>query len=149
MPVATSSSSKSTRCQSPPRFSRALPRAFSTRIRRIASAAAAKKWPRLFQWATSPLTPGWAAPSPPKGRGESVSSPSCEGGGRGGHQAQIGLVDQGRRLERLAGFLVGKSLGRELAEFIVNQRQELLRGGGIALLDGGEHACDVGHAWGG
>jgi hypothetical protein len=33
----------------PPRLARPLPRARSTRIRRMASAAAAKKWPRLFQ----------------------------------------------------------------------------------------------------
>ena len=56
--VATSSSSKLTRCQSPPCFSRALLRARSIRIRRMASAAAAKKWPRLFQsWFDPPASP--------------------------------------------------------------------------------------------
>ena len=50
--ASPSISSKSTRVQSPPRFSRLLLRALSTRIRRIASAAAAKKCPLLFQCCT-------------------------------------------------------------------------------------------------
>jgi hypothetical protein len=43
-------------------------------------------------------------------------------------------VDQGRGLERLAGRLLGQSVGRELAQLIVDQRQELLGGVGVALL---------------
>ena len=65
----------------------------------MASAAAAKKWPRLFQccaWSTS-------------------------------DQPQVRLVDQGRGLQRLAGLLLGQLLRRQLAQFVVDQRQELLR----------------------
>ena len=83
----------------------------------MASAAAAKKWPRLFQGC------GLVAV----------------------HQPQIGLVDQGRGLERLAGLLLGQLLGGQLAQLVVDQRQELLGGVRVALLDGGQDARDVGH----
>ena len=49
-------------------------------------------------------------------------------------------MDQGRRLQRLARFLVGEPLGRELAQLAVDQRQELLDGPGVALVDCLEHA---------
>ena len=42
-------------CRSPPCFSRFLRRALSIRMRRMASAAAAKKWPRLSQCCCLPL----------------------------------------------------------------------------------------------
>src|SRR5262249_45526185 len=51
-----STSARSRRRRPPPCFAWRLRRAFSTRMRRMASAAAAKKWPRLFQcwaWSTS------------------------------------------------------------------------------------------------
>ena len=71
-------------------------------MRRMASAAAAKKWPRLFQcWSSSHV-----------------------------HQPQVGLVDQGGGLKRLAGLLLGQFLGGELAQLVVDQRQELLGGAG-------------------
>ena len=86
-------------------------------MRRMASAAAAKKWPRLSQcWAWSPSD-----------------------------QPQVGLVDQGRGLERLAGLLLGQLLGRQLAQLVVDQRQELLGGVRVALLDGRQDAGDVVH----
>src|SRR5439155_268804 len=47
--VKTAASFRSTRCRSPPCLGRRLRRALSIKIRRIASAAAAKKWPRLSQ----------------------------------------------------------------------------------------------------
>ena len=56
-------------CAAPPRFSVFLRRAFSTRMRRMASAAAAKKCPRPFQCAAVLAA----------------------------HQPQVGLVDQGGR----------------------------------------------------
>ena len=80
----------------------------------MASAAAAKKWPRLFQ-----CRAGLAADQP-----------------------QVGLVDQGGGLERLAGLLLGQLLGRQLAQLVVDQRQELLGRLRVALLDGRE---DAGH----
>ena len=76
-----------------------LRRAFSTRMRRIASAAAAKKWPRLSQPSSSAT-----------------------------HQPQVSLVDQGRGLEGLAGLLLGQLLRGQLAELVVDQREELLGG---------------------
>ena len=76
----------------------------------MASAAAAKKWPRLSQ------------------------RRACSGV----HQPQVRLVDQGRGLERLAGLLLGQLLGGQLAQLVVDQRQELLGRLGVALLDGRE-----------
>ena len=84
----------------------------------MASAAAAKKWPRLFQCCALLDV----------------------------HQPQVGLVDQGRGLERLARLLLGQPLRRQLAQLVVDQRQELLGGGRVALLDGGQDAGDVAHA---
>ena len=83
--TARSTSSRSSRRQPPPCLSRPLARGrWSTRMRRMASAAAAKKWPRLFQ-CCSALAPGI-------------------------HQPQVRLVDQGRGLERLPGLLLGQLL---------------------------------------
>ena len=82
----------------------------------MASAAAAKKWPRLFQ------------------PGSSVAD-----------EPEVRLVDQGGGLEGLPGLLLGQPLGRELAELVVDQRQELLGRLGVALLDGREDAGHVAH----
>src|SRR5262249_21188977 len=60
-------------------------------------------------------------------------------------QAQVGLVNQGGGLERLSRLLVGQLLGGELAQLVVDQRQELLCGRGVALLDGGQDAGDFTH----
>ena len=86
-------------------------------MRRMASAAAAKKWPRLFQcWALLRV-----------------------------HQPQVRLVDQGRGLERLARLLLGQPLRGQLAQLVVDQRQQLLGGVRVALLDGGQDAGDLAH----
>jgi hypothetical protein len=61
------------------------------------------------------------------------------------HQAKIGLVDQRRGLERLAGFLTGHLGGRQAAQRVVDQREELLGGLRVALLDCREDAGDVVH----
>ena len=74
----------------------------------MASAAAAKKWPR-----------------PSQCRASSASD-----------QPEVGLVDQGGGLERLAGLLLRQPLGGELAQLVVDQRQESLGGLRVALLDG-------------
>ena len=66
--------------------------------------------------------------------------------GLGGvHQAEVGLVDQGGGLQRLPGILLGQLLSRQFAQLLVDQRQELPRGVRIALLDGGQDACHIGH----
>ena len=62
------------------------------------------------------------------------------------HQPQIGFMDQGRGLERLAGFFPGQFPRGQLAQLVVDQRQELLGGVRVALLDGGQDARDLGHA---
>jgi hypothetical protein len=64
----------------------------------------------------------------------------------GVHQAEVGLLDQGGGLERLAGLLLGQLRRCQLAQLVIDQRQELLGGLGIALLDGGQDTRDVGHA---
>jgi hypothetical protein len=46
-------------------------------------------------------------------------------------------MDQGRGLERLPGLFVGQLLGSQAAQLVVDQRQELLGGVRVALLDGG------------
>jgi hypothetical protein len=56
-------------------------------------------------------------------------------------------VDQGGCLERLARLLLRQLLRRQLAQLVVDQRQELLGGVRVALLDGGEDARDVAHGW--
>ena len=55
-------------------------------------------------------------------------------------------MDQGRGLERLAGLLLGQPLGGQLAQLVVDQRQELLGRLRVALLDGREDAGHVVHA---
>src|SRR5262245_54127907 len=59
------------------------------------------------------------------------------------HQAQVRLVDQGGGLQRLPWLFLSQALSGELAELVVDQGQELFRGGWVALLDGGQDACDV------
>jgi len=61
------------------------------------------------------------------------------------NQPQIGFVDQGGCLERLARLLMGE-LGRgELAELGVYEREELLGGLAVASLNGRKDMGDVGN----
>ena len=71
----------------------------------MASAAAAKKWPRDF---------------PMLGLVHI-------------HQPDVGLMDQGRGLERLARLLLSHLLGGQLPQLVVDQRQKLLGGRGSRL----------------
>ena len=82
----------------------------------MASAAAAKKCPRPFQSRLARRRPAGGTPRGP-----------------------------GRWLERLARLLVGQSCGRELAQLVVDERQQLLGGVRVALLDGGQDVGDVAH----
>src|SRR5262249_21266221 len=61
-------------------------------------------------------------------------------------QAKVRLVDQGRGLERLPGLLARQARGGELAQLVVDEREQLGGGAGVAGLDGGEDFGDVGHA---
>jgi hypothetical protein len=61
------------------------------------------------------------------------------------HQPQVRLVHQRRRLQRLPGLLVHQPLRCQLPQFLINERQQLFRRNGIALLNRGEDACDLIH----
>ena len=52
------------------------------------------------------------------------------------HEAYLRLVDQGRGLERLAGLLLRQLPRRQLAQLVVDQREQLGGGLAVALLDG-------------
>jgi hypothetical protein len=56
-------------------------------------------------------------------------------------------VDQGRRLERLAGPFLGKSLRRQLPQLVVDQRQELGSRLWVALAHGIQKARYFVHQW--
>ena len=61
------------------------------------------------------------------------------------HQADVGFVDQGRGFERLPWLLLSELLGRQLAQLVVDQRQELFGRLRVALLDVQEDAGHVRH----
>jgi hypothetical protein len=60
-------------------------------------------------------------------------------------QAQVGLVDEGRGLERLPRRFMSQLVRRQPAQFLVDQRQELRGGLRVARVDGIQHHRDVGH----
>ena len=62
------------------------------------------------------------------------------------HEPQVCLVDEGGGLERLAGPLAGQLLRRQLAQLVIDQRQELAGGVRIAVGDGVQDARDLAHA---
>jgi hypothetical protein len=63
------------------------------------------------------------------------------------HQSQVRLVDQGRGLQGLARLLLGHAITCQLAQLVVDQRQQLRGGVRIALLDRRQDARDVSHGW--
>ncbi len=83
----------------------------------MASPAAAKKCPRLFH----------CCPSDPP------------------DQPEIRLVNQRRRLQRLTRRLVRQFRGRQLAQLVVHQRQQLLGRRRIAGFDLAQDFRDVAH----
>jgi hypothetical protein len=54
-------------------------------------------------------------------------------------------MDEGSGLECLAGFFLGHLLGRQPAEFVIDERQKLIGSLRVALLDGVQHLCDINH----
>ena len=54
-------------------------------------------------------------------------------------------MDKGGGVERLPGPFLAELLRGKPAQLVVNQRQELLGGVRVALLDGGQDAGDIGH----
>jgi len=91
-----------------------LRRALSMRIRRIASAAAAKKWAPPIEFRI-----GLA------------------------NQAQPGLMHQRGGLQSVVGRFPCHSGRGELAQFAINQRQQFVGGFGVAMLDGFKNAGNV------
>ena len=96
------------------------------------------------------LAAGAVDQDPPHGLGrggeEVAAAVPVPGSLSASDQPEVRLVDQGRGLERLAGLLLRQLLGGQLAQLVVDQRQELLGRLRVALLDGREDAGDVVHA---
>ena len=55
----------------------------------------------------------------------------------GTDQLEIRFVDQGRGLKSVSRPLTGESLGGQPTQFVIHERQELLRGGRVSFFDGG------------
>jgi hypothetical protein len=60
-------------------------------------------------------------------------------------QAEPGLVDQGGRLQCLSGPIVGHLCGRQSAQLLVQQRQQVLRRLGLTPLNTIEQPCHLAH----
>jgi hypothetical protein len=58
-------------------------------------------------------------------------------------QPQVGFMYQGGGLKRLPRLFLGQPCGGQLAQFVVDQRQQFLRCLRIAALDRGDKACDM------
>src|SRR5262249_31344039 len=56
------------------------------------------------------------------------------------YEPQVRLVDEGRRLQRLAWGLQSHLLGRQLAQLDIDQGHQLVGGVRVAFLDGGQDA---------
>ena len=87
----------------------------------MASAAAAKKCRRL------------AHPGRRRGSASAADEP------------QVRLVDQGGGVQRLARLLLGELLRRELAELVVDQRQQLAGRAGLPAVERVEGPADLMH----
>src|SRR5262249_5504651 len=61
------------------------------------------------------------------------------------YQPQVRFMDQGRGLQGLTRFLLRQPLRRQLAQLVIHQRQQMLRGGWVAGFDGVQDVGDVGH----
>src|SRR5262249_29584942 len=61
-------------------------------------------------------------------------------------EPEVGLVDEGGWLKRLARLLVREALRSELAQLVVDEWQQLGGGLGIAGLNGGHELREFGHA---
>jgi hypothetical protein len=78
------------------------------------------------------------------GGGEEMGAPVDFGIGIAG-LAQPGFMDQRRRLQRITRGFVRHPGGRQLAQLLIDQRQQFIGGPGVALVDGVEDAGDVAH----
>src|SRR5207249_5756461 len=76
--------------------------------------------------------------------GEEVAS-AVELGTGGAGKPQPGFMHQSGRLERLPGGLLSHFRRRQLAQFLIDQRQQFRGSFGITLLCAVENASDVAH----
>ena len=58
---------------------------------------------------------------------------------------KIRLMNQCGGLERVLRRLLGHLLSGEVSQLVIDQREELLGGGGIAVLDLRKDLCDINH----
>jgi hypothetical protein len=58
------------------------------------------------------------------------------------YQSEIRFMDQGRGLKSLPRLFMRKSLSSQSPQLIIDQRQQLLAGTGVALLDGRQDESD-------
>ena len=63
-------------------------------------------------------------------------------------QSQPGFVDQGSRLERMADGFIRHLLRGQFAQFLIDQRQQLIRSVGVTLLHTVEDGGDFAHCSG-
>lgn len=61
------------------------------------------------------------------------------------NETEIGLMDLSSGLKCVARSFLGHPQTCQLPQFVVHERQQLLRGVRIALLDCGQDECDVVH----
>jgi hypothetical protein len=66
-------------------------------------------------------------------------------GGLVAHQPEIRLVHQSGSLESLPRLLGGKTSGGELAQLVVDEREQAVGGHGVARRGGGDQVGHIGH----
>ena len=62
------------------------------------------------------------------------------------YQPEPGLMDERGGLERVSGRLISHLMRRQTAQFVIDQRQQLIGCLGITLLSRFEYACNIAHA---
>ena len=77
------------------------------------------------------------------GGGTEEMSPAREVWIRFAHQPQPGFMDERGGLQRLVGRFIGHFRRRELAQLLIDQRQQSIGGLGIAVLNGLQNAGNV------
>ena len=64
------------------------------------------------------------------------------------HEPEVSLMDKRRRLQGLTGRLLRQPLGCRHAQLLVDEGQQLLGGGRVAVFDGVQDAGDFAHGGG-
>lgn len=63
----------------------------------------------------------------------------------GGDQAEPGFMYEGGGLKSVAGRFVRHSVGREFAQFVVDERKQFISGFGLTALDRSKNVSDIAH----